>query len=130
MIKNKRITQITEALNGLDKDDIYSMMLFVLYKLKDDPEYLTLSELCYVLEGDSLSKFLSYFGGMTLKIPTLRELRLVLQGLSLYELINLEKATFEEGLKALTTDEFNTNELKEVYAKIANVVAEYEFDRK
>ena len=43
-------------------------MLFALYKLKDLPEYLTLSELCYVLDSSNLPKFLSYFGTRFAKI--------------------------------------------------------------
>ena len=60
---SKRLTQVRTALDSLDKDDIYSLMLFALYKLRDMPEYLALSELCYVLDGSNLPKFLTYFGG-------------------------------------------------------------------
>ena len=60
-MKNKRITRVTAALNSLNKDDIYSMMLFILYKLKDSPDCLALSELCYIINNDSLNKFLRYY---------------------------------------------------------------------
>ena len=42
----KRTTKISEALRSMNKTDIYSLMLFVLYKMKEDPDYLTLTELC------------------------------------------------------------------------------------
>ena len=32
MASSKRITKVTEALNALNKEDIYSLMLFTLYK--------------------------------------------------------------------------------------------------
>ena len=75
--KKKRVTRIVESLNALDKTDIYSLMLFTLYKIQDLPQYSTLSELCYILDSSNLVKFLSYYGGMTITIPKLKDLRLV-----------------------------------------------------
>lgn len=129
MTKNKRITKVTAALNSLNKDDIYSMMLFTLYKVKDIPDYLTLSELCYVLDSENLAKFLGYFGGMTLTIPKLKDLRLVLKGLTLYQYVNVEGGDFEDSLKALAADEFSTDDIKTIYAKIVEVISNYDFSR-
>ena len=36
---------IIKALEELDKKDIYSLILFVLYRLKEIPEYSTFSEI-------------------------------------------------------------------------------------
>lgn len=129
MAIKRRKTKLTEALNSLNKTDIYSLMLFTLYKMNDDPKYSTLSELCYILDGDNLSKLLSYYGGMTIKIPTLREMRLLLQALLLFQYVNLEKGTFEEGLKAVTEDEFEPEEIKSTYKLLLEVVDNYEFGR-
>ena len=128
MIKQKRTTKIVESLNALNKTDVYSLLLFTLYKLNDDPEYSTLSELCYVLEGDNLTKFLSYFGGMTIKIPSLRDMRLLLQGLLLYQYVNIEGGEFNDAFKALV-GEFNEEELQTVYDKIVEVTKNYDFSR-
>lgn len=129
MTKNKRITKVTAALNSLNKDDIYSMMLFTLYKVKDIPDYLTLSELCYVLDNENLTRFLSYFGGMTLTVPKLKDLRLVLKGLSLYQYVNVEGGDFEDSLKALAGDEFSCDDIKAIYVKIVEVISNYDFSR-
>ena len=128
-MKNKRLTKVTAALNSMNKDDIYSLMLFTLYKMKDIPDYLTLSELCYVIDGNNLARFLSYFCGMTITIPTLKDLRLVLQGLTLYQYVNVEGGSFEDGLKAVIGDEFSPDQIKEIYAKIVEVVSNYEFSK-
>lgn len=128
-MKNKRLTKVTAALNSMNKDDIYSLMLFTLYKMRDIPDYLTLSELCYVIDGDNLSRFLSYFGGMTITIPTLKDMRLVLQGLMLYQYVNIEGGSFEDGLKATVGEEFSPDEIKEIYTKIVEVVSNYEFSK-
>ena len=127
-VKQKRTTKIVESLNALNKTDVYSLMLFTLYKLKDTPEYSTLSELCYVLEGDNLTKFLSYFGGMTIKVPTLRDIRLLLQGLLLYQYVNIEEGDYKEALKALV-DEFTEEEIEAIYEKIVEVTKNYDFRR-
>lgn len=128
-MKNKRITRVAAALNSLNKDDIYSMMLFTLYKMKDIPDYLTLSELCYVLDSDNLTKFLSYFGGMTITIPKLKDMRLVLKGLTLYQYVNVEGGDFEDSLKAISGDEFSSDDIKEIYVKVVEVISNYEFSR-
>lgn len=129
MTKNKRITKVTAALNSLNKDDIYSIMLFTLYKVKDIPDYLTLSELAYVLDSENLTKFLSYFGGMTLTVPKLKDLRLVLKGLTLYQYVNVEGGDFEDSLKALAGDEFSSEDIKNIYVKIVEVISNYDFSR-
>ena len=84
--------------------------------------------MAYILDGDSLSKFLTYFGGMTIKVPELRELRLVVQALLLYQYVNLEKGDFDDALKVLS-DEFTEQEIKNMYNKVVEVVENYEFHR-
>lgn len=129
----KRTTKLTEALATMNKTDIYSMMLFVLYKLKNQPDYLALSELCYLLDGDDLTKLLSYYGGMTITIPTMRDLRLVMQALYLYQFVNLNGGDFREGMKMILNSdasaEFSADEIKKTYTKILEVLDNYEFDR-
>lgn len=124
---NKRITETKTALETLDKNDTYSLMLFSLYKLRDNPEYLTLSELCYILDNDNLPKFLSYFGGMTVTFPTLKELRMMLAALKLYQYVNIDGGQFEEALKASITAELSAEEVKDAYIKICEVMSTYEF---
>lgn len=128
MASGKRLTKVTEALNLLNKDDIYSLMLFTLYKMKDIPDYLTLTEMCYILDGTSLSRFLNYFGGMTLTIPTKQQFELVLQALCLYQYVNLEGGDLESGLKAVVTIDSDRDEVKALYAKVIEVLSNYEFN--
>ena len=128
-MSKKRVTKVGAALTSMNKEDIYSLMLFTLYRMKDDPDFLTLSELSYILDGENLTKFLSYYGGMTITIPTLKDLRLVMQGLLLFQYVNLEKKSLDEGVKLLKKGEFNIDDIKNVYMKICEVVDKYEFNR-
>ena len=126
----KRVTKIVEKLETLNKNDIYSMLLFILFRMKDDVKYSTLSELSYVLDGDNLPKFLKYFGGLTIKVPTLKDLRLLTQGLLLYQYVNIEEEVdFKKALDAVCGEEFSADDIKEVYSKIIEIVNNYSFDR-
>ena len=131
-IKNK-ICAVIFLLIGLMPiliDGDGTLMLFTLFKLKDDPKYSTLSELCYILDGDNLTRFLKYFGGLTIKIPTLRDMRLLTQTLLLYQYVNIDKdVNFKKALEAVCGDEFTADEVKESYSKLLEVVSEYSFNR-
>lgn len=127
MERKKRVTKIRNSLNNLGKQDTYSFLMFTLYKLKDDPKWTGLSELCYLLDGDSFSKLLTYYGGMTITIPTLKEFRLLLKGLTVYDLVNLQGFDYDCSLKTVKDSEFKEAEIAEVYKKILEVTADYEF---
>lgn len=124
---NKRMTRIIAALNTLNKNDMYSLLLFTLYKMKDDPKYSTLSELCYILDGSNLSKFLAYYGGMTLSVPTLKEMRALTQTLLLYQYVNIEGGDFKEALNVVCGNEFSHEEIKSNYSKLLDILTEYDF---
>ena len=68
-------------IDNLKKRDVYSLMLFVLYKLRDIPEYSSISELAYILDKDNLLRLCEYFGGITLTIPTIDELESIIYSL-------------------------------------------------
>lgn len=130
MRKTTRNTKIVEALHTLNKTDIYSMMLFTLYKMKDDPRYSTLSELAYIIEGNNLTNFLDYFGGLTITVPTLRDMRKITQAMLLYQYVNIEeKEDFKDAITVVCGDEFSKDEIKEAYDKILEVMSNYDFSR-
>lgn len=127
-MQKKRTTKIVDSIEKLKKDDIYSMMLFVLWGLTDNPNYSTLAELPYILDKKSLNNLLTYYGGMTITIPTLRDLRLLVKTLMLYQYVNLEEQDFEEALNAVVeTSDFTKDEIKTTYSDILRVISKYEF---
>lgn len=71
-------------IDKLKDNDILSIALFALYKMREIPEYSTLCELSYVVDKDSLLSLCEFFGGMTIKIPTIKELKIVLYAMSIY----------------------------------------------
>jgi hypothetical protein len=104
-------------------------MLFALYKIKAVPEYSTLSELAYILEKESLFNFLEYYGGTTIRVPTLEEFNQIIRALLLYQAVNLEGVEFNKAFKNLES-EFQNNSNKDTYFKLVGVLDKYDFRRK
>ena len=125
----RKKSYLTSVLEKLSEKDIYSLMLFVTYKLKDDKKYSTLSELVYTLDKKSLLNFLSVFGGLTITIPKINDLKLVTNGLLIYQLVNLENIDLDVAIKEVNRGEFSEEELKNTYLTICEALSNYEFNR-
>lgn len=122
------MSKTKQILNSLNKPDIYSLLLFSIYKLKDSPHYSTLSELAYVLDKDSLLKFLDYYQGQTITIPTKKDLKEVINALVLYEQVNINGIEFKEALSKLDSD-INIAKIKKIYIHIIEILDNYNFKR-
>lgn len=120
-------SKLTADLNNLTTSELYSLILFALYKLKDSKEYSTLSELVYVLDKDSLLKFLEYFGGITLTVPTLQEFKTMLHALLVYQAVTFEHADLEVALTSLDLNTIDVNNVKKVYFKLIELLRDYSF---
>ena len=124
----KKKNNILDSLNVLSQTDVYSLILFALWKIKEIPEYSTLSELSYVLDNNSLLRFLDYYGGTTIKIPTREEFNIVMNALCLYQQVDIEGLDFKEALDNLNCDS-TLKETKEAYSKIKDLLIKYNFKR-
>lgn len=120
--------RVKEDLVKLNEVDSYSLILFVLYKLKEVPEYAAISELAYVLDKDNLLKLCEYFGGVTIKIPTIEELEEIVHSLLLYQYVNIDNMSFEEALKLLGKRTTDIRIVKRNYNKIKEVLEQYSFN--
>ena len=122
--------KIRDELKNLQSSDIYSLMLFALYRLRNVPEYSSLSELIYILDKDSLLKLCEYYGGLTIKIPSIEELESIVYSLILYEYIDVEHMTYDNALKKIG---YKTNDLRKIksdYLKIKDLLNRYDFSGK
>ena len=104
--------KIKEELLNLKKVDIYSLLLFVLFQIKQIPEYSSLTELVYILDKDSVLKLCQYFGGTTLQIPTLEELEILVYSVLLYNYINIDNKDMNEALKLIGCSKDKLKEVK------------------
>ena len=121
---------IKKNLNSLHLSDIYSLMLFVLFKVQDIPEYAVVSELCYLLDGANMTRLLTYFAGRTITFPTEAEMKTVTNALLMYQYINIDGETFttaQNKLGKLTKKE--KDRVTELYVQLLPVMKQYNIDR-
>lgn len=123
-------TNIKKNLNNLHLSDIYSLMLFVLFKVQEIPEYAVTSELCYLLDGANMTRLLTYFAGRTVTFPTEAEMTTVTNALLMYQYINIDGETFtaaQNKLGKLTKKEQDS--VTELYVQILPIMKQYNIDR-
>lgn len=116
-----------EDLRKLNEVDSYSLILFVLYKLRDIPEYSCISELAYILDKDNLLKLCEYFGGTTITVPKIEELEEVIQSLLIYQYIEIDKMSFEEAVQASGQKTRDIRTIRKNYSKVKEVLERYKF---
>lgn len=117
--------QLTKDLNNLKESDLINLMLYGIYKLSGNPEYNSLCELIYVLDKDSLYKLCSVYGGTTIKIPTMDELKQMINVLLIYQKVH-EGLTFEEAYKEVDPLHDNTKDVFELYKAFSKLLDDYE----
>ncbi len=118
---------IKQKLDNLKMADTYSLILFALYKLIDIPEYSALSELAYVLDKNNLLNFCEYFGGVTIKVPTIDELTELTDALLLYQYVKIDKKDYNESVAEIGYESKDLRSLKKNYLKICEILDNYTF---
>ena len=116
---------IKEELKKLNKIDIWSLMLFVLFNFQKIPEYSSISELAYILDEKNMLKLCEYFGGQTIKIPTIDELETTLYAMLMYQYIDVEKMSEEDAVTLMNVDKDIIKSIKSTYKTIKTVLSKY-----
>lgn len=119
------MSTIRKELDNLKMTDTFSLILFVLYKIRDVEEYSTISELAYILDKDALLDLCEYFGGMSIKIPSIDELESIINSLLLYQYINIDGYSYDEAISKIGFDSFQLRQIKKDYNKICSILSEY-----
>lgn len=86
-------------LDRISKEDAVSIASSLLYTLKGHPQYSTVSELSYLLDYENFLKLVTYYGGMTIRIPTEEEINEMLKVLLLYQYYIVEEMPWLSALK-------------------------------
>lgn len=123
-------TNIKKNLNSLHLSDIYSLILFILFKVQEIPEYAVVSELCYLLDGANMTRLLTYFAGRTVTFPTEAEMSIVTNALLMYQYINIDGDTFtaaQNKLENLTKKQKDA--VTELYVQLLPIMKQYNIDR-
>lgn len=117
--------QLTKDLNNLKESDLINLLLYGIYKLSDDPAYNSLCELVYVLDKESLYKLCSVYGGTTIKVPTIDELKQMVNVLLIYQKVH-EGKSFAEAYKEVDPLHDNTKSTFELYQAFSKIIEDYE----
>jgi len=119
--------RIKDELAKLKETDVYSLILFSLFKLRDIPEYSSLSELAYILDKDNLLKLCEFFGGCTITIPTIDELESIVWSLVLYQYVDIDKLPYEKAVDMIGHKSSDLRRVKSDYFKLKNILSEYTY---
>lgn len=118
---------IKEELNNLKTNDTYSLILFILYRLRNIPEYSGISELAYTLDEKNFLNLCEYFGGLTITIPTIQEIRDITDALLLYQYVDIDGEKYEEAINKIGFPPSQRRHVKKVYTNIKGILKEYDF---
>lgn len=105
-----------------DTDDSYYLALMLLYFLKDDPKYSTLSELVYLLDRKSFLNLIQYYGGQDITIPDNEEVILALKTLMLYQYRVINKLSWSEAVKRAGFNSSESAKARALYVNIEQVI--------
>lgn len=115
-------------LNKLSTNDIYSLVLFALYKSKEIPEFSSISELSYLLDKENLLKLCEFYGGQTIKIPTIKEIEDYINALLVYQEVDIEHKDFTQVIRSMKRKNGSTLKIKENYKHIKQLLKDYKFN--
>ena len=119
---------IRTELNTLKSADIYSLMLFALYKTTELPEYSSLSQLSYILDKENLLKLCEFYGGTTIRIPTICELEHFLNALLVFQLVDVEGKNIDEVLLTMKRKNGTVAGLEKTYNEVKQLLQNYNFN--
>ena len=120
-------TSIKTKLDSLQLSDVYSLMLFLLYKVQDIPEYAVLSELCYLLDGSNILRLFTYFAGKTITFPSEEEFVILINALLLYQYVNIDGKSLAAAQEKLNIDgdQKVRDRCTDLYLKIVPLIKQY-----
>lgn len=98
--------------------------------MQDIPEYATLSEMCYLLDGNNMTRLLTYFAGKTIRIPTQEEFVTLCSALLIYQQVNVEGKSFVDAINEVKNVTAKQREaIKNLYIKIIPLMDNYNINR-
>ena len=119
---------IKNNIENLKQNDFYSAMLFALYKMNEIPEYSSLSQLAYVFDQKNLLNLCEYFGGQTIKIPTISEMESLVCSLLLYQYVKIDNMKYEDALELIEyKSQCELKNIRKKYNSLCKILEEYSF---
>lgn len=114
-------------IENLKQQDFYSLLLFCLYKMSNVPEYSSLSEMAYVLDRESLLNLCEFFGGQTIKVPTIDEVESLVYSLLLYQYVKIDKMNYDDAIELIGHESCELRQVKSKYQSLCKIMENYTF---
>ena len=107
----------------IDSDEgVYTLALGLLYILKEEDVYGSLSRLAFHLDRKSFDSLIDNLGGMTISIPTREEVNSMIKALVYYQIRYLENKSVSEAcrlsgasIKDITQVDLHARQIKEFF---------------
>ena len=112
---------LNNNISTISEEDFIDNILYLIYKVSDDPKYSVISELIYILGKDSLFKLCSILGGCEIKIPTLLELRLFTGALYIYYATKYDGLSFDTAFNNLNLPQNLKKDIVALYKEISTI---------
>lgn len=107
----------------LNTVELYNFILFALYKLRDNPDYLVLSEMMLLLDKDTVLTLMEYFGGLTITIPKISDLQTVIKTLNIYVGTKFHGKNFIDMIQGIPKKE--RKKVRDCYDKLEHIMELY-----
>lgn len=115
---------------SLRENDTYSLVLFALYKMQDDPALSTMSELAYTLDHDNFLRLIEAFGGTTITIPSVEQIETLIFALMIFQRVDIGKEKFTSVIKEIANRANDLSDVLTLYEKLREILKKYEFTRR
>lgn len=80
----------------LGEEETFMLSLILLAHMHEDDKYKNLSELIFLFDNyKGFKQFLKYYEGMTIEVPTIKELKQSLRLLALFQKVMVDKKDFD-----------------------------------
>lgn len=113
---NRRINKI------LNEEETFLLSLLLLAQMHNDEKYKNISDLLFLFDNyNGFKKFIKYYEGQTIHVPTSLELKQALRLLDLFQKVKIDKLDFDtyySKLKLSTlglTKDYCRNEIERFY---------------
>lgn len=120
--------KISTELDALRDNDIYSLMLFALYKSSELPEQSSLSQLAYILDKENLLRLCEFYGGLTIKIPTIEELETLVYSLLVFQKVDIEHNLLDDVMRSIKVKGVDMDAIQTSYGVIKQLLKDYKFN--
>lgn len=120
------MNKVKDDLYNLTGKDMLSLVMFVLFKIREIPDLAVLSQLAYLIDETSFMRIVKYFGGQSITFPTYEEVQKVFKVLLIYEEVELSKSkSFSDAVAELGEDEKENVLL--LYKEVKDALKDYTF---